>query len=69
MSESKFPHADIEVEVLRDDCWQNCEDFEPELRFETYTDKFNYYRRYGCKNLNRCRRLLGYLAIMKENEE
>ena len=65
-----LPFANIQVEVLTEHCWQNCEDFEPWMKQKMYatcsggTCVFSRY--FECRNLEKCKRLSLYLERSEE---
>lgn len=65
-------YAQISVQVLNDNCWQNCEDFEPLLCNTTYATNLGgsciYSRQFECRNFDKCRRLSLYLDKSAEKE-
>ena len=59
-------YATIEVEVLNDRCWQQCEEFDPYLSEIFYSEDFYcsrsvFSRQFECRNLEKCKRLSAYL--------
>lgn len=55
-------YAKISVEVLNDQCWQNCDEFDPFLSSVFYAyDHEITARHFECKNLEKCKRLYAQL--------
>ena len=67
-----LPYANIQVEVLNDYCWQNCDDFEPWMKSKMYSTCSGgtcvYARYFECRNLDKCKRLSSYLERNDKNE-
>lgn len=65
-------YAKLSVQVLNDNCWQNCEDFEPLVCNTTYATNLGgsciYSRHYQCGNLDKCKRLSLYLEKRGDTE-
>lgn len=56
-----LPNAEIKVEVLNNNCWENCKDFYPWIRDVYYAENDIVARRFECRNLDTCKRLSAFL--------